>query len=327
MPTPVAAKGKLDPRAFEVVLDALAQDLARRRYSDSLVAQVRHAGAPFFAYLRGEGVRDLRAVTDAHVTAYARHLSKVRSARGTPFSISTQRWLLSFIQRLFRFLEERGAILHNPALDLELPSWRRLPRAVLHQEQARRLVAHPDPHTSRGKKSRAILELLYGTGIRVGECERLDLADVDLGQGVLFIRDGKGKRDRVVPLLGRAADAMDLYLCEARPALVRDPRERALFLTRHGTRLRKKVIQYLVRMNARKAEIPKPLSPHQLRHACATHLLQGGADVRHVQKLLGHASLDTTAIYTHVAPVDLAKAIETAHPREKNWRPKKSSVE
>jgi integrase/recombinase XerD len=319
----VAAKKRLDPRAFEAVLDALAQDLARRRYSEALVEHTRHAGALLFAYLRGKGVRDLRAVTDAHVTAYARHLGTVRSARGRPFSVSTQRWLLSSIQRLFRFLEERGAILHNPALDLELPSWTRLPRAVLHQEQARRLMAHPDPHTSRGKRSRAILELLYGTGIRVGECERLDISDVNLGQGVLFIRDGKGKRDRVVPLMGRAADAMDLYLREARPALVRDPRERALFLTRHGTRLRKKVIQYLVRMNARKAEIPKPLSPHQLRHTCATHLLKGGADVRHVQKLLGHASLDTTAIYTRVAPVDLAKAIEAAHPREKNWRPKK----
>lgn len=323
MLTRVAAKRTLDPRAFEVVLDALAQDLARRHYSDSVVGQVRHAGALFFAHLRRQRVRDLRAVTDAHVTAYARHLAKARSARGTPFSISTQRGLLSCIQRLFRFLEEQGAILHNPTLDLELPSWRRLPRAVLQVEQARRLMAHPDPHTNRGKRSRAILELLYGTGLRVGECERLDLSDVNLGQGVLFIRDGKGKRDRVVPLLGRAADALDLYLREARPALMKDPRERALFLTKHGTRLRKKVVQYLVRMNARKAEIPQPLSPHQLRHACATHLLQRGADVRHIQKLLGHQSLDSTAIYTRVLPVDLAKAIETAHPREKNWRPKK----
>jgi integrase/recombinase XerD len=318
----VAAKSRLDPRAFEAVLDTLCQDLARRRYSDALIEHTRHAGKLLFAYLRGQGVRDLRAVTDAHVTAYARHLAQARSARGTPFAVATQRWLLASIQRLFRFVEERGVILHNPALDLALPSWRSLPRAVLHQEQARRLMAHPDPHTSRGKRSRAILELLYGTAIRVGECERLDLSDVNLGQGVLFIRDGKGKRDRVVPLQGRAADAMDLYLREARPALLKDPRERALFLTRYGTRLRKKVIQYLVRMNARKAEISKPLSPHQLRHACATHLLKGGADVRHIQQLLGHASLDTTAIYTRVAPVDLAKAIEAAHPREKNWKPK-----
>ena len=316
----MVAKKPIDPRAFEATLDALANDLVRRRYSESLVRQVRYAAARFFAYLREKGVRDLRAVTDAQVTAYARHLATVRSARGTPFTLSTQRWLVSCLQRLFRFLEQRGVILHDPTLDLGLPSWRRLPRAVLHQEQARRLMAHPDPHTSRGKRSRAILELLYGTGLRVGECERLDLSDVNLGQGVLFIRDGKGKRDRVVPLVGRAADALDLYLREARPVLLRDPREPALFLTRHGTRLRKKVMQYLVRMNARKADIPQPISPHQLRHACATHLLEGGADVRHVQKLLGHQSLDSTAIYTQVAPRELAKAIERAHPREKNWR-------
>jgi site-specific recombinase XerD len=185
-------------------------------------------------------------------------------------------------------------------------------------------VAHPSPFTLRGKRNRAILELLYGTGIRVSECERLDVRDLDLAQGVLFIRNGKGKKDRVVPVVGRAADALDRYLREARPELLRDPREPALFLTRRGTRVTVKNIQYLVRMNARSADIPVPVTPHGLRHGCATHLLQRGADVRHVQKLLGHASLDTTAIYTHVAPQDLAQAIEKAHPREKAWRRRKA---
>jgi site-specific recombinase XerD len=99
--------------------------------------------------------------------------------------------------RLFDFLEREGVLLHNPTLDLELPSWRLLPRAVINQDQAKRLVAHPDPHTSRGMRSRAILELLYETGIRVSECERLDVSDVDLAQGVLFVRDGKGRRGTV----------------------------------------------------------------------------------------------------------------------------------
>lgn len=315
-----AERKPLDPRAFEALLEALAVDLARRRYSASLIEHTRHACSRLFDHLRAKGLRDLRAVGEAYLVAYARHLARARSSRGQPFSVSTQRWLLSGVQRLFRFLEERGVILHNPALDLALPSWRRLPRAALHQEQARRLMAHPDPHTHRGKRSRAVLELLYGTGLRVSECERLDLCDVNLGQGLLFVRDGKGHKDRVVPLLGRAADALDLYLREARPALVKDPKESAVFLTRHGTRLRVKAIQYLVRMHARRAEIPQPLSPHQLRQACATHLLQGGADVRHVQKLLGHQSLDTTALYTRVAPQDLAKAIDAAHPRSKTRR-------
>jgi site-specific recombinase XerD len=166
------------------------------------------------------------------------------------------------VQRLFRFLEARGVILHNPTLDLVLPSWRRLPHAVLHQEQARRLLAHPDPHTPRGQRSRALLELLYGTGLRVGECARLDRADVHLGQGVCVIRDGKGRKDRIVPLVGRAADALDTYLRAARPRLQKDPHEPALWLTRHGARLPVKGIQALVRMHARRAEIPQPLSLH-----------------------------------------------------------------
>ena len=315
MRTRGAGKRSLDPRRFETVLDALVQDLAARHRSTAAIQHARQAGRLLFAFLQRQRVCDLRAVTDAHVTAFARALQTTRSSRGRPYAVATQRYLLAGVQQLFRFLESRGVLLHNPALDLRLPSWRLLPHATINQEQARRLMAHPDPHTHRGKRSRAILELLYGTGLRVGECERLDLADVNLGQGVLFVRDGKGRKDRVVPLLGRAADALEIYVRDARPVLLTDPHEPALFLTRHGTRVRAKAIQYLVRMHARRVEIPQPLSPHQLRHACATHLLQRGADVRHVQQLLGHVSLDSTAIYTHVAPVDLAQAIDRAHPR------------
>jgi integrase/recombinase XerD len=296
------------------------QDLAARHRSTAAIQHARQAGQLLFAFLRRRAVRDLRAVTEAHVTAFARELQTKRSSRGRPYAVATQRYLLAGVQQLFRYLESRGVLLHNPTLDLRLPSWRLLPRATINQEQARRLMAHPDPHTNRGKRSRAILELLYGTGLRVGECERLDLADVNLGQGVLFVRDGKGRKDRVVPLLGRAADTMEIYIRDARPALLTDPHEPALFLTKHGTRVRAKNIQYLVRLRARRSKIPPPLSPHQLRHACATHLLQRGADVRHVQQLLGHASLDSTAIYTAVAPVDLAQAIDRAHPRSQSRR-------
>jgi integrase/recombinase XerD len=297
--TRAAGKRPLAPRRFEAVLDALVQDLAVRHRSTAAIQHMRQAGRLLFQ----------------SVTAFARQLQTQRSSRGTPYAIATQRYLLAGVQQLFRFLETRGVIVHNPTLDLPLPSWRQLPRATINQEQARRLMAHPDPLTKRGKRSRAILELLYGTGLRVGECARLDLADVNLGPGVLFVRDGKGRKDRVVPLQGRAADAVEIYVRDARPVLLKDPHEPALFLTKHGTRVRVKAIQYLVRMHARRADIPLPLSPHQLRHACATHLLQRGADVRHVQQLLGHARLDSTAIYTQVAHVDLAQAIDRAHPR------------
>jgi len=310
----------IDPRAFEAVLGALRQDLARRFYSESLESHVSEALVRFFAFLEARRISDLRSVKEEHVTAYARDLARAKSVRGTPYAVSTQRWHLQSVRRLFSFLEREGALLHNPTLDLALPSWRLLPRAVINQDQARRLVAHPDSHTSRGKRSRAVLELLYGTGIRVSECERLDVSDVNLAQGVLFVRDGKGRKDRVVPVVGRAADALDLYLRAARPMLMKDPAERALFLTRSGTRVRAKSIRYLVLMNRKGAEIPLPVTPHGLRHACATHLVKNGADVRHVQKLLGHQSLTSTQIYTDVAAQDLARALEKAHPREKTWR-------
>ena len=311
---------RIDPRSFESAVEALVEDLRRRYYSPSLQGHVADALTRFFDHLQDRRIRDLRAVREEHVIAYAREIAGATSARGTPYSISTQRWHLQAVKRFFAFLAEKGVLLQDPALDLTLPHWRRLPRALLNQEQARRLVAHPSPFTLRGKRNRAILELLYGTGIRVSECERLDVRDLDLAQGHVLIRDGKGKKDRVVPVVGRAVEALDRYLHEARPELLKEPRESALFLTRRGTRVSVKNIQYLVRMNAQAAGIPAPVTPHGLRHGCATHLLQGGADVRHVQQLLGHKSLDTTAIYTHVQPGDLAQAVAKAHPRERAWR-------
>lgn len=178
-------------------------------------------------------------------------------------------------------------------------------------------MANPSTFTARGKRDRAILELLYGTAIRVGECERLDLRDVDLTRGLLSVRCGKGRKDRVVPIVGRAAAAVDLYLRESRSLLLKDPREQALFISNRGTRLRVQRIQDLVRTNAKAAGLDIRVTPHTLRHGCATHLLQGGASVRHVQQLLGHASIQTTALYTKVEAGDLARVIGRAHPRER----------
>jgi hypothetical protein len=171
-----------------------------------------------------------------------------------------------------------------------------------------------------GKRDRALLDLLYGTAIRVGECERLDMKDHDLLRGQLMIRGGKGRKDRIVPVVGRAAAALDIYLREGRPEIVRDPREGALFITNRGSRFGVKRVQDLVRTNPKAAGLDIRVTAHTLRHGCATHLLQGGADVRHVQKLLGHSSVQTTAIYTHVDTKDLSRVVTKAHPRERAWR-------
>jgi integrase/recombinase XerD len=312
-------RARIDPRSFETALEALLDELRVRWYSKQLHKQVRIVLLRFYAFLRAKRVRDLRAVSEAHIIEYARRLAETKTAKGTHYAAATQRSYLATVQRLFRFLEREGVILQDPTLNLVLPSWTKLPRAVLNRAHARRLVASPDPYTPRGKRDRAILELLYGTAIRVGECERLDIKDLDLARGQLMIRTGKGRKDRVVPVVGRAAAALDNYLKDGRPELVRNPRESALFITSWGTRLVTKSIQDLVRTNAKAAGIDIRVTPHTLRHGCATHLLQGGADVRHVQKLLGHASVQTTAIYTHVDTKDLARVMAKAHPRERTY--------
>jgi integrase/recombinase XerD len=320
--TRVAGKRRaLDPSAFEDVLDRIVGELRARWYSHHNLKAFRLAVLRFLGWLRTKRVRDLRAVTEAHVFAYARQLAETKTAKGTSYAIATQRGHLMAVQRLFRFLAREGVILEDPTRDLVLPSWKKLPRAVLNRTHARKLVANPDPHTARGKRDRAILELLYGAALRVGEAERLDVRDLDRARSVLHVRQGKGRKDRMVPVVGRAADALELYLNEARPDLVKDPQQPALFITTWGTRLNTKRIQDLVRMNAKAAGLDIRVTPHTLRHGCATHLLQGGANVREVQTLLGHASVQTTALYTKVTPDELARVMKKAHPRERSKKP------
>lgn len=312
--------GGVDPRNFDAVLAALLDDLAARWYSKALLKHARLMLGRFLAQLQRKRIRDVRDVTEAHVFAYARELAAMKSKQTRkPYSASTQRTHLYLVQRLFRFLMRRGVILQDPTLNLVLPSWTHLPRAVLNQSHARKILTNPDPFTARGRRDRAILELLYGTAVRVGECERLDLGDVDLTRGELMVRNGKGRKDRLVPIVGRAAAAVDLYLRESRARMVKDPKEQALFINNRGQRVNIKRIQQLVRDNAKAAGIDLRVTPHTLRHGCATHLLQEGANVRHVQQLLGHASVQTTALYTRVVPGQLAKVVKKAHPREKTY--------
>jgi integrase/recombinase XerD len=316
---PIRGEGSL--RSFDGALETFLEELRVKRYSASVARQAKRVLPRFFRFLRARKVRDLRGVSEADVVAYARQLQRERTRSGTPLAAETQRAYLMHVRRLFAFLERRGAILQDPALDLVMPRVERLPRVVLTESQVRELVAAPSAATATGKRNRAILELLYGTGIRVTECARLETRDVDLSKGALFVRQGKGKKDRVVPVMGRAAAALDVYLREARPQLVRHPSEPAVFLSKiSGRALSPGAIELLVRQSAKAAGIPLRVSPHTLRHSFATHLIQGGADVRHVQELLGHASLSSTAIYTRVATADLQSVIRKSHPRERTWR-------
>jgi integrase/recombinase XerD len=306
-------------------LDAYLAELERRRYSSSLLARARHVLPRFFSHLRERGVSDLRAVTEAHVEGHARLYAQRKTRYGRPPTLTTRALNLSMLRRFFAFLERRRWILLDPARQITLPRPDTLPRVVLSQSQAQRLMGIAYrfngrwwwPHVET--RDHAILELLYGTGIRLGECVRLDVADVDLLEEQLLVRNGKGRKDRVVPIPHRALLALDAYLRDARPAFLKDPREAALFVTWEGKRLTPITLRVMVQRRARAAKLPLVVSPHVLRHSCATHLLRGGADVRHVQEILGHAEIDSTMRYTRVAVADLAQVLERSHPREREW--------
>lgn len=276
------------------------------------------------AHLAQCRLTDACAVEERHVSAFSRALASRTTRQGRPIAFTTWAQYMGYVRRFFGFLHRRGAILSDPTRFLVLPRVRHLPRGILTVREAERVIGETFSGTPVGSRDRAILELLYGTGLRRGECLRLDLSDVDLEAARLLVRDGKGRRDRIVPLPGRAAKALDSYLREARGELLGGGRGSALFLTRDGARLSRTQLNDRVRRYGRLAGLRSALSPHGLRHTCATHLLQGGADVRHVQELLGHQSLETTQLYTRVALQDLRELLARAHPRETPMRRRRS---
>jgi site-specific recombinase XerD len=252
----------------------------------------------------------VRAIDESHLVAFARDL-------GTTLSSGTRSCYLQAVRSFFAWLTDRNVILRNPALELPTLHITRLPRRVLSETEAHRLMNAPSRWTAIGRRDGALLEVLYGCGLRKGECLRLDLADVDLGQGLVLVRSGKGKKDRIVPLAGQAAAAVDRYLRESRLELAKHSRENALFLSKYGRRLSASQLFTIVRKHARAAGLRGRVFPHALRHTYATHLIRGRASIRHVQELLGHKSLQSTAIYTYVDVDDLRRVIERSHPRSR----------
>ncbi|QJA05376.1 site-specific tyrosine recombinase XerD [Thermosulfurimonas marina] len=221
---------------------------------------------------------------------------------------------LSALRTFYRFLELEGLVKKNPLFLVEGPkTGRDLPK-VLTAEEVERLLAAPDPSTPQGLRDRAMLETLYATGLRVSELVGLTLAQLNLEVG--FVRvTGKGARERVVPLGEVARDWLERYLREARPRLLSGRESPYVFLNRQGRPLTRQRFWQIIREYARQAGLKTPISPHVLRHSFATHLLEGGADLRAVQLMLGHASLATTQIYTHLDLQNLRRIHERHHPR------------
>jgi integrase/recombinase XerD len=239
-------------------------------------------------------------------------------AEAKRLSVGTQANRLAAVRKFFSWLLSEQQIAYNPASTLQLPKQpHRLPRGVLTKSEARRLIETTPTTKPRDIRDRTILEVLYATGIRRAELLGLTIYDADLQTATLRV-DGKGNRTRIVPLTQSAIAALKLYLEEVRGIFAREAGQVRLFVsTRSGGPLDDDDIVRIVRKAATRAGIKKHVTPHTLRHTCATHLLKGRADIRQIQKLLGHRRLSSTEVYTRVELSDLAEVIARCHPREK----------
>jgi integrase/recombinase XerD len=317
---------------------ALADYLAEiesRRYSGSRLTHVTRTIEMLMLYLKeAHQLTDWRAVNESHlrgfaVFAAARH----RTPKGKYVSPDTLRQWLSCVRGFFAWMNLTGRLVHDPSEPLKLPRKSHTLPHVLSESEIAQLIETPDVHTALGLRDRGLMEVLYATGIRLAEAHKLDLYDVDTASGLLIVRQGKGGRDRVVPLTETACNWLSRYITDARQELAgglrvkrktsrgtgtnRQPpiqRSRgptpALWLTIKGRRLSKQMIAQRITGYARQANLKA--TPHTFRHSCASHLLRGGASIRHVQRLLGHRGLETTEIYTHVEFQDLRHVVEQA---------------
>jgi integrase/recombinase XerD len=290
---------------FEPFLDYLTFE---RGLSDRTLEAYSRDLRKLLLFLETQGCRTPEGVTHHQLRKFLFHLNEAGLAP------TTIRRALSSLRTYFGFLIEEGVLTTDPSEQLASPrAWRRLP-GVLSVEEVARMLEGPDESHRFFWRDRAILELLYATGVRVSELVELRVTSLDLSEGFCTVF-GKGSKERIVPVGAPARRALERYLREVRPGLDRGRGEGVVFLNARGGPLSRVAVWSLVKESAARAGIRRSVSPHTLRHSFATHLLEGGADLAAVQELLGHADISTTQIYTHVNREYLKEIHRAHHPR------------
>ncbi len=307
-PDPLAHNGLL--LWMEVHFEALLV----KGYSADTVRAARTAIRRFIGWCDERGLSQPTDITKQVLERYQRHLFYYRKPDGRPLTIGTQASCLAPLKLWFKWLARENHILYNPASEIDLPRvGKRLPRVILAVSEVESIIAEAVPDNPMGLRDRAMLELLYSAALRRTETANLAVYDIDLKRRLVIVREGKGRKDRMVPCGERALGWLEKYMMEARPLLMTADHT-ALFVTDYGEPADPEFIAHRVRKYKEHAGIDRPGATHLLRHACATHMLEGGADVRYLQAMLGHSNLETTEIYTHVA-IDKLQAVHAAtHP-------------
>lgn len=293
--------------------EALRMDNYSPRTVDDYPSQLKL----FVQYLESTSLEDFNQIDREALHQYQMYLYGLEK-KGKPLTLQAQSSRLAPVKAFFRYLAKKDYFLYDPAASLELPGERRsLPRGIMSKKEISRILIQPDPETALGLRDKAILELLYSTGIRNTELRNLTIYDVNISHGELRINQGKGGKDRVVPIGEIAGQYLQTYLKEARPKLVKEETN-ILFVSVNGKQLSRYILSWLVGKYGRKAGIDRRITPHIFRHTCATHMLRGRSNLRYIQELLGHSSIATTQIYTKVEVSDLKKEHKRCHPRERN---------
>ena len=313
---PVLSVG--DPRGMGFLIARFEEWLQVKGYSEVTIYTHRKSLEYFARWCEERGVTRPSEVTRPILERYQRFLFNYRKADGQPLTFRSQRARLTPLRAIFRWLTRNNFLPSNPAADIDLPKEeQRLPRGALTVEEVERIISQVDLSEPRGIRDRAILETFYSTGMRRKEVIRLKLGDVDMKWGIVVVREGKGRKDRIIPIGERAVAWINKYLAEVRLSYAVEPDEGYLFLTREGNDFTLTGMGSLVRRYVRAAEIGKRGSCHLFRHTMATLMLEGGAGLRYIQRMLGHAQLSTTEVYTQVSTRKLKEVFMATHPGAK----------
>jgi len=313
-------KGKGSESEMEKLMNRHLDWMQIRGYAQYTIKNSRYGLICFITWCEERGITGPNEVSTAVIERYQRYLYHHHKEDGGPLSLGTQWARLLAVRSFFHWLARNHLILFNPASELELPKRdNRLPRNVLSLAEVEKILQQVDLSTLVGLRDRAIMEMLFCTGIRRGELVNLKLYDVNIEKTTLFIREGKGKKDRVVPTGERALLWLEKYLDEARPRLLNegkrgDKENGAIFLNSQGGAMQPYTLGKMVRKYLKSAGIEKEGNCHMFRHSMATLMLEGGADIRYIQQMLGHARLETTQIYTRVSIEKLKEVHKKTHP-------------
>jgi len=309
-----------DPRSLECHIGEFLEWSTVRGFSPHTISAREVSCRRLHEWLIDRGVTRTGEVTKPMLDRYQRWLFHYRKANGQPLTFTTQKNRLAPLRQFFSWATRTNRILYNPAADIEMPRVEhRLPKHVLSVEEVERVMSQPDLTKPLGVRDRAIIELFYATGMRRGELSRLRIFDVDVDRRAIRINQAKGKKDRFVPITERALAWLLRYLGDVRPRLAIEPDEGVLFLAIDGEAMALNRLTILSSRYVDAAQLDgKTGSCHLFRHTMATLLLEGGADIRYIQAILGHADLASTEIYTRVSIQALCAVVDACHPGASN---------